>query len=224
MELARDGARLAPKQVLPDERLVGLELVAGEPAQTLSERTHAIKPEIRLDPVETTEREGNLGQVGIAGALAHAVDRAVDPARSAPPGGRSGGSGESEVVGAVEVDRFLGAEPLPRAADEVGHRFRARNADRVYDDCLLRTRLDRRLVHRLEVRRGGARTVDTEERDGNAPLDGAPVVLRDTRKAGLDTLDPECVEPARELEFVLGAQHDADRLLTVTQRRVVEAA
>src|SRR5262249_27061149 len=54
-------------------------------------------------------------------------------------------------------------------------------------------------------------------------LDRAPVVGGDAREAGLDPLDTECVEPSCELELIVGAEHDADRLLAVAQRRVVEA-
>ena len=49
-----------------------------------------------------------------------------------------------------------------------------------------------------------------------------PVVGGHARKAGLDALDAELVETARELELLLGRQDDTDRLLTVAKRRVVE--
>ena len=54
-------------------------------------------------------------------------------------------------------------------------------------------------------------------------LDGAPVVVGDAREAGLDPLDPEPVEQPRDLELVLRREDDADRLLAVAQRRVVQA-
>ena len=53
-------------------------------------------------------------------------------------------------------------------------------------------------------------------------LDGLEVVGRDAREAGLDPVDPRRVERLRDLELLVRCQHDADRLLAVTQRRVVE--
>jgi hypothetical protein len=188
------------------------------------------------------------------------------------------------------MDGMVGAEPLVRAADEVGDRFRGRDAEGVDDDDLLRAGFDRRLVDGLEIGWVGASAVDAEERDADpllgserdgvddplehrlaidaervelevgdrrldharadaelderfdvgldgareAPdlggetgvadqLDGAPVVRGHTRKAGLDPLDAELVQPSRQLELVLGREDDADGLLAVAQRGVVKA-
>jgi hypothetical protein len=190
----------------------------------------------------------------------------------------------------VEVDRNIRAQPVACASDQLRGSLRCCDSDRVDDDDFLRTRLDRRLVHRLEVRRVGPRAVDAEEGDGHAlrnrvrdrvndpfehrlavdaerleleigdrrldhtrlhaelherlhigldrareapdlcleirskdQLDGAAVVLGDARESRLDPLDSQLVEPARELELVLGAEDDSNRLLAVPERRVVEA-
>src|SRR6188508_2245992 len=56
---------------------------------------------------------------------------------------------------------------------------------------------------------------------GDQP-DRVPVVLRDAREPGLDPVDAEVVEEPRDLELLLRVEHDADRLLPVAQRRVVE--
>ena len=58
---------------------------------------------------------------------------------------------------------------------------------------------------------------------GDDQLDGAVVVLRDPREPGLDAVDPGRVERARELELLLRPEDDADRLLAVAERRVVQA-
>src|SRR5262249_11163144 len=50
----------------------------------------------------------------------------------------------------------------------------------------------------------------------------APVVVGDPREPRLDPVDPELVEQPRDLELLLGIEHDADRLLAVAERRVVE--
>src|SRR5262249_4210414 len=54
-------------------------------------------------------------------------------------------------------------------------------------------------------------------------LDSAAIVFGHAREAGLDPLDPEPVEQPRDLELLLGRENDADGLLAVPQRRVVQA-
>ena len=290
MELARDRARLAREQVLADERLVRLELVAGERAQPFRERPHLLEAEVRLDPVEAAQRERDLGEVRVAGALAHPVDRPLDPAGAGSRRRDRRGRSEAEVVVPVEVHRDVFAEPGARLADEPGDGLGRRDAERVHDDHFACPSFDRRLVDRLEIPGVGTRSVDAEERDGHSLLDRerhriddslehclpvnaeclqlqvgdgrldharlqaeldeclhvrldraretpdlraqprvedqlhrAPIVVGHTRKAGLDPFDPELVETPRELELVLGTEHDADGLLAVAQRRVVEA-
>ena len=53
-------------------------------------------------------------------------------------------------------------------------------------------------------------------------LDRLPVVVGHARESRLDTVDAEVVEQARDLELLLGVEHDADGLLAVPQRRVVQ--
>ena len=122
---------------------------------------------------------------------------------------------------------MLGGEPH-RLRDPLEHRL-PRDADRV--ELQIR---DRRLDHRvadaelderLEVGRHGTREapdlgVQPGARD---QLDRTPVVVGDARKAGFDAVDAEPVEQPRDLELLLGAEHDADGLLAVAQGRVVEA-
>ena len=54
-------------------------------------------------------------------------------------------------------------------------------------------------------------------------LDRAEVVVGDAREARLDPVDARRVERLGDLELLLGREDDADRLLAVAQRRVVEA-
>src|SRR6185437_11715337 len=54
-------------------------------------------------------------------------------------------------------------------------------------------------------------------------LDRPAVVLRHAGEPGLDPPDPEPVQQPRDLELLLGREDDADRLLAVAQRRVVQA-
>ena len=130
----------------------------------------AIEAQVRRDAVERVERERDLDQVGVAAALAHAVDRPLHPGRAGADGGGGRGGREPEVVVAVEVDRDVRPEPLARAADEVGDRLGRRDPDRVDDDRFLRARLDRGLVRLAEELEVGAGAVDAEVRDGDAVL------------------------------------------------------
>jgi len=52
VELACDRAALTPEEVLADERLPGLELVAGEFAHAVGQGVGAAKVERRLDAVD----------------------------------------------------------------------------------------------------------------------------------------------------------------------------
>ena len=135
----------------------------------------------------------------------------------------------TRAVHAEERDRhaLLDCE-RDRVDDPLEHRL-AVDTERcelqVGDRRLDHARLDAELDESLDVRVHRTReTPDLRVQSGIADqLDRVPVVFRDARKAGLDPLDAELVETARELELVLGTEHDPDRLLAVAQRRVVEA-
>ncbi len=80
------------------------------------------------------------------------------------------------------------------------------------------------LDERLEV--GGDRAREAPDLRpqagrGDQP-DRLPVLGRDAREAGLDAVDAEPVEQARDLELLGRVEDDADGLLAVAQRRVVE--
>src|ERR671923_924453 len=132
VELARDGAALAREEVIAHQRLPRLERVAGEIPDAPRDLAHAVEPQPRLDSVEAVQRQRDLGEVRVSGALAHAVDRPVDPGRARPHGGDRGRRGDAEVVVAVEVDRD--AEPLLRPADELRGGLGGRPAEGVDDD------------------------------------------------------------------------------------------
>jgi hypothetical protein len=53
-------------------------------------------------------------------------------------------------------------------------------------------------------------------------LHGIPVVLRDAWETRFDPVDAEHVEELRDLELLLRVEDDADRLLAVAERGVVE--
>ena len=118
---------------------------SGVPARswTSGESARLRQVEPRRDAVERLERERDLDQVGVAGALAHAVDRALHPRRAGLDRGDGAAVRQAEVVVAVPVDRDLAAEPVDGLADEIRRRLGRRDADRVDDHDLLRAGLDR---------------------------------------------------------------------------------
>ena len=121
---------------------------------------------------------------------------------------------------------LLGGE-AHRARDAVEHLL-AVDADRVQLQVGDR-RLDHRRRHaeldeRLEVGGHGAREAPDlrAQPGGRDQLHRVPVVLRDAREPRLDAVDAELVEQLRDLELLLRVEHDADGLLAVAERRVVQ--
>src|SRR5207247_2981830 len=105
VELARDGTRLPTEQVLADDGLVWLQLVPRQLAESFGERTDAVEAEVRLDAVEPAQRERDVRQARVAGALSHAVDRPVDPPRASARSRHRGRSSHGDVGVGVEVNR-----------------------------------------------------------------------------------------------------------------------
>src|SRR5262249_37444652 len=150
---ARDGAALPAKERLAGDGLPRFELVAGELAHTPGDLSYLLQPQVGLDAVERAQRQRDLAQVRVAGPFAHAVDRPVHPARSRTYRRGGGGRREAEVVGAVEMDGHVRANPLDGAADKVRDRLGRGDPERVHDRDLLCTRFHGGLVDLLvEVR------------------------------------------------------------------------
>jgi hypothetical protein len=144
------------------------------------------------------------------------------------------GASEELAVGARGVDAeeahpdAVLARESNRLRDALQHRL-AGDAQRpqlpVGDGALDHRCLDAKLDECLDVGRHGAGEpphLRAEPRRGDQ-LDSSPVVLRHPREPRLDAVDARGVERAGDLELVLGREDDADRLLAVAQRRVVEA-
>src|SRR4051812_14382573 len=146
VELRRNGARLATEERLAGERLPRREPVARQLLYARRGLANPVEAQTGLDAVKSAERERDLAQVGVSCALAHPVDRAVDPGGSRPHRGDCRRGGDPEVVVAVEVDGHS-VDVLQRRADEIGDRLGRGDAERVHDCHLLCTRLDGGLVH-----------------------------------------------------------------------------
>ena len=141
---------------------------------------------------------------------------------------------EEARVGACAVDAEEGdLDPVARgesdAAGDSPKHLLPRDAERlelqVRDRRLDDARGDPQLDERLEIGRhcpGEAPDLGVQPRLENH-LERALVVGGDAREACLDPLDPELVEPTRDLELLLRVENDADRLLAVPERRIVEA-
>src|SRR3990170_1450414 len=110
--------------------------------------------------------------------------------------------------------------PCP-AANDTAERPQLAVRDRALDH----RRADAELDEGLDVGLHGTREAPDlgVETGGGDQLDRLPVVLGDAREARLDAVDADCVERPCDLELVLGAEHDADRLLAVAQGGVVQA-
>ena len=174
MELAHDRAALAPVERVAGDRLPRLERVPGQLLHARRDRADQVEAQVRLDAVERAQRQRDLAEVGVAGALAHAVDRALH-VRGARAHGRDGARGrDAEVVVAVEVHRHVRPDELDGQADELRDRLGRGDAERVDDGDLLRTGLDRaRVDAAVEVALGAGR-VDAEERGVDAVVGREP--------------------------------------------------
>src|SRR5487761_1441804 len=125
------------------------------------------------------------------------------------------------------VDVVLGGE-AHRLRDAAEHRV-AVDADgvelQVGDRRLDHRGADAELAQRFEVGRDGAGEAPHLGAQAGAgdELDRVPVVLRHARESRLDAIDAELVEQACDFELLLRVEDDADGLLAVAQRRVVQA-
>ena len=79
MELAGDCTAFSHEQILPHQRLPGVQNVAGSFTYDVGNLAHFGQIESDGHFVKAVQRQRNFSDIGIAGALAHAVDRALDP-------------------------------------------------------------------------------------------------------------------------------------------------
>src|SRR4051812_17037370 len=149
VELRCNRARFAAEERLARDRLPRLERVTREQLHARRYLADAIEAEVRIDAVERPKGECDFAEVRVAGALAHTVDRPLNPGCAGAHGRDGGGGREPEVVVAVEVHRHVGTHPLDGLAHEIRNRLGGGDPERVDDDHLARAGFDRRLVHAL---------------------------------------------------------------------------
>ena len=113
------------------------------------------------------------------------------------------------------------ADPLEHALPRHPERVELPVRDRALDHRGRHAQLDERLHVGLD---GAGEAPDLGLEPGRRDeLDGTPVVRGDARKPCLDPIDARSIERPRDLQLVFRRQHDADGLLAIPQRRVVQA-
>ena len=180
--------------------------------------------EPRPDAIQRLERECDLDEIGVAGALPHAVDGSLHPG-GACLHRRHGRSGrEAEVVVAVPVHGHLVVEALHDLVDEERGSLRRGDAERVDDHDLLRARLDGALVDPADELEVGARGVDAEERDADPLFDSK-------RDSGANSLEHRLARDTERRELAVrdraldhrGLQSELDQRFDVRSHRAREA-
>src|SRR3954447_6953604 len=166
-------------------------------------------------------RRGNPERVDDGALLRARLDRAlVDLLVEVRLGAGRVDAKERRVDPVLDREAHRGRDPVEHLLARDADRLELQVRDRRFDHRRAHAQLDQR----FQVGGHGAgESPDLGIEPGvGDQLHGVPVVLRDPREAGLDPVDPEPVEQPRDLELLLRVEHDADRLLAVAERRVVE--
>ena len=155
--------------VPPDDRLVVLDRVTREPAHQTAGAGQLLGADAAVDAAEVVgpgaDGHHDLFQGGVAGALADAVDGALDLAGTALHGRQRVGHGEAEVVVAVGGDHVVAAHPGTHVVQALGVLLGDAEADGVGDVQGGGAVVDRdlqHLAHELEI---GTRRVLRRELD-----------------------------------------------------------
>ena len=122
--------------------------------------------------VQTAQGEGDLANVGVAGAFAHAVDGSLNPGGSAADGGDGASGGHAEVVVSVEMHRDTWSDPAAYFANQKFDGFGAARSDGVYDYDFGGAGFECGQINFLEEFEIGAGAVDGEERYRDSVLFG----------------------------------------------------
>ena len=199
VELRGDRAGLPAEEVLADERRPRRQRVAAELADASTRPARS--PRVggwSSYAVQRLERERDLAEVCVAGALAHAVDGSVDPVGARPDRGDRAGGRKAEVVVAVVVQRHVRADRVADAPDEVGDRLRRSDAERVDDDDLRRARSRSRAGIPAARKSRSAREPSTPKNATRTPASS-----RDRHRA-LDPLEHLRARHAERVELEVG--------------------
>ena len=140
MELSGHRAALPHEEIFSDQRLPGLQFVAGRATDDLGYLPDLAQIQGHRHLVQATQRERDLCDVGIARALAHAVDRALHPGSATTNSRDRGRCAQAEVIVAMPVHGHARSHPLANFARQEFSGFRAASADRVHHHNFLQRR------------------------------------------------------------------------------------
>ena len=154
VELARYCAALAHKKIFAHQWLPRFQSVAAGLLHDLRDFANLGQVQYDRHVVEAAQRQRDLADVGIAGALSHPVDRALNPRRAAPHGSHRARRGHPEIVVPVEVDWDLRSDPFASLPNQKLDRFRSTRADGINHDDFSRARFERRRVDLFARTRG----------------------------------------------------------------------
>src|SRR6267154_1968550 len=117
--------------------------------------------------IKTAEGESDFAKVGVACALAHAVDGPLNPGGARANGCDSASGGHAKIIVAMEMDGDAGTNPLADLANEILDSFRTASADRIDNDDFSGARFQRSEINLFQKFRVGARAVNGKKSDSN---------------------------------------------------------
>src|SRR5437660_9016801 len=109
-------------------------------------------PQIELDGhvIQAPKRQRDLTDIRVAGALAHSIDRALNPRCSAANSSNGASRSHSKIIMAVPVYRRLRSYPIANVTNEEFGRLGATSAHGVDNYDLGRTSVERGPIGYLE--------------------------------------------------------------------------
>src|SRR5258708_26400515 len=170
MKLARHGAAFAHEKILADGRLPRFQRITAGALNHLRDSGNPGKVKRNRNVVKTAEGESDFAKVGVACALAHAVDGPLNPGGAGANGCDCASGGHAKIVVAVKMDGDGGTNPLADLANEVLDGFRTASTDRIDHDDFRGACFQRSEINFLQKFGVGARAVHGKKSNSN----GAP--------------------------------------------------
>src|SRR5260370_486532 len=172
VKLAGHGAAFAHEKVLADDRLPRFERITAGALNKLRNAANPGKVKRDRNVVKTAESESDFAKVGVARALAHAVDGPLNPGGASANGCDSASGGHAEIVVAVKMDGDAGTNPLAELANEVLASFRTASTDCIDNDDFGSARFQRSEIDSFQKFGVGAGAVNGEKRNANGAAFG----------------------------------------------------
>src|SRR5260370_21151451 len=170
VKLAGDGAAFAHEKILADGGLPRFERITAGALNKLRDAANPGKVKRHRNVVKTAEGESDFAKVGVACALAHAVDGPLNPGSAGANSCDSESSGHTKSVVAGKMDGDAGTNPRADLANEILDSFRTTGTDRIDNDDFGGARFQRSEINLFQKFRVGARAVNGKKSDSN----GAP--------------------------------------------------